>query len=186
MQKFFTLLLREELISEAMVEKIAGWRHSGFSVHSKVRAETREEAERVGKYMRRPLLSLKRLSSSEKEGKLSYRYGREAEELEHMDYLEFIARLTSHIPDKGQVTVLYFGLYANAHRGKVRKRHPDRQPFIIVEEECPRIPRRGWAEMIRKVYEVVFSFSLDSGYFIQKSSRTSSPLNIPKLFPRTF
>src|SRR4030042_2085271 len=33
-----------------------------------------------------------------------------------MDYLEFIARTTSHIPDKGQVTVRYFGLYANAHR----------------------------------------------------------------------
>jgi hypothetical protein len=38
-----------------------------------------------------------------------------------MDYLEFIARVTSHIPDKGQVTVRYYGLYANAHRGKMRK-----------------------------------------------------------------
>jgi len=26
--------------------------------------------------------------------------------------------------------------------------------LVIIEEECPRIPRRGWAEMIRKVYEV--------------------------------
>ncbi len=33
-----------------------------------------------------------------------------------MDYLEFIARVTSHIPDKGQVMVRYYGLYANAHR----------------------------------------------------------------------
>jgi hypothetical protein len=40
---------------------------------------------------------------------------------EWMDYLEFIARVTSHIPDKGQVTVRYCGLYANAHRGKVKK-----------------------------------------------------------------
>lgn len=38
-----------------------------------------------------------------------------------MDYLEFIARVTSHIPDKGQVTVRYYGLCANAHRGKVKK-----------------------------------------------------------------
>jgi len=35
-----------------------------------------------------------------------------------MDYLEFIARVTSHIPDKGQVTVRYYGLYDNAHRGE--------------------------------------------------------------------
>jgi hypothetical protein len=36
----FALLLGEELISQALVEKIAGWRHSGFSVHSKVKALT--------------------------------------------------------------------------------------------------------------------------------------------------
>ena len=109
----FSLLLGEELISEALVEKIAGWRHSGFSVHSKVKASTKEEAERVGKYMIRPLLSLERISFSEKEGKVCYRYGKEAEELERMDYLEFIARTTSHIPDKGQVMIRYSGLYAN-------------------------------------------------------------------------
>lgn len=37
----FSLLLRQELISETLVEKIAGWRHSGFSVHSKVKAKTK-------------------------------------------------------------------------------------------------------------------------------------------------
>jgi hypothetical protein len=31
-----------------------------------------------------------------------------------MDYLEFIARVTSHIPNKGQATMPYHGLYANA------------------------------------------------------------------------
>jgi len=35
--------------------------------------------------------------------------------------MELVARVTSHIPDKGQVMVRYYGLYANAHRGKVRK-----------------------------------------------------------------
>jgi len=71
-----------------------------------------------------------------------------------MDYLEFIARVTSHIPDKGQVTVRYYGLYANAHRGKVRKAGLAAIPLRIVEEELRRIPSKGWAEMIRKVYEV--------------------------------
>jgi len=56
-----------------------------------------------------------------------------------MDYLEFIARVTSHIPDKGQVTVRYYdGLYGNAHRGKVRKAQPDTHPFILIEEESAR------------------------------------------------
>jgi hypothetical protein len=143
--------MREELISETVKEKIMGWRHTGFSVHSKVRAKTREEAERVGKYMIRPLLPLERLSLDEREAKVCYRYGEKPEEVERMDYMEFIGRVTSHIPDKGQVTVRYYGLYASAHRGKVRKAQP---PFIIVEEESPRVPRLGWAEMIRKVFEV--------------------------------
>ena len=56
-----------------MAEKIAGWRHSGFNVHSQVRAQTKKEADRVGKYMIRPLLALERLSYEEKEGKVCYR-----------------------------------------------------------------------------------------------------------------
>ena len=62
-----------------------------------------------------------------------------------MEYLEFVARVISHIPDKAQVTIRYFGLYANAHRGKVRKSEEARSKLLIIEEECPRVPRRGWA-----------------------------------------
>ena len=69
-------------------------------------------------------------------------------------YLEFIARATSHIPDKSQVMVRYYGLYANAHRGKVRKASLAAFPLRIVEEELRRVPSKGWAAMIRKVYEV--------------------------------
>ncbi len=38
-REVFALLLGEELISEDLAEKIASWRHSGFSVHSKVKPE---------------------------------------------------------------------------------------------------------------------------------------------------
>ena len=71
-----------------------------------------------------------------------------------MDDLELIARVTSRIPDKGQVMVRYYGLYANAHRGKVRK--ANRVPALLglVEENPPPLPSKGWAEMIRKIYEV--------------------------------
>jgi ribosomal protein S27E len=147
-------LVRKELLSPEWAERIISWRHTGFNVHSRVRAKTRKEAERVGKYMIRPLLSLERLSLDEKEGQVCYRYGEGAEEVERMDYLEFIARVTSHIPDKRQVTVRYLGLYANAHRGKVRKSSLALCPLRIVEEELRPVPAKGWAEMIRKVYEV--------------------------------
>ena len=142
------------LLSPEWAERILSWRHTGFNVHSRVRARTKTEAERIGKYMVRPVLSLERLLFLERDGKDGYRWGREAAELETMDYLELIARVTSHIPDKGQVMVRYYGLYANAHRGKVRKMSLVPVALRMIEEALPSIPSKGWAEMIRKVYEV--------------------------------
>jgi len=87
-------------LSPARAERLLSWRHTGFTVHSRVWAKTKPEAE----------------------GKVSYRYGQDRFEQETMDYLEFIARVTSHIPDKGQVMVRDYGLYANAHGGRWGKR----------------------------------------------------------------
>ena len=86
-----------------------------LALGSLVRAKTKPEAERVGKHMLRPVLALERLTFLKPEGKVGYRWGRDGAEQETMDYLEVIARVTSHILDKGQVMVRYFGLYANAH-----------------------------------------------------------------------
>ncbi|MGA2587528.1 MAG: transposase [Candidatus Aminicenantales bacterium] len=101
----------------------------------------------------RTVLSLERLAFLEPEGKVRYLYGQDARDQETMDYLEFIARVTSHIPDKRQVMVRYYGLYANAHRGKVQKALV---PFALrmAEEDKKRIHFKGWVAMIRKVYEV--------------------------------
>ena len=144
-------LVHKKLLSPEWAERILSWRHTGFNVHSRVRAKTMREAERVGKYMIRPLLSLERLSLDERDGQVGYHYGKGAGEMERMDYLEFIARVTSHIPDKGQVTVRYYGLSANAHRGKVKKASLGPFPLWMVEEELRPFPSKGWAEMIRKV-----------------------------------
>ena len=76
-----------------------------------------------------------------------------SKELERMDYLEFIAPVVSHIPDKGQVTVRYYGLYANAHRGKIKARQ-EAFSLLTMEEVLQPIPSKGWPEMIRNVYEV--------------------------------
>jgi hypothetical protein len=109
-------LLGTGSISTLTSKKILSWPHTGFNVHSLVRTQTKIEAERVEKYMIRPLLSLERLSFLEPEGKVRYRHGQDTAEQETMDYLEFIARVTSHIPDKGQVMVRYFGLCKALHK----------------------------------------------------------------------
>jgi len=153
-REVFLLLLRKQLINRDLVEKILLWQHTGFNVHSKVRAQNKKEAERIGKYMIRPILSLRRLSLDEAQGQVVYQYGKHSGETEYMDYLEFIARVTSHIPEKGQVMIRYCGLYSNAHIGKMRKRGVDPSHPPIIEDETSFKPFRGWSEMIKKVFEV--------------------------------
>jgi len=150
----FLLLLGKQLINRDLVEKILLWQHTGFNVHSKVRAECKEEAERIGKYMIRPILSLRRLSLDEAQGQVVYQYGKHSGETEYMNYLEFIARVTSHIPEKGQVMIRYYGIYANAHRGKKKKARVEPSCPLIIEDEASFMPSSGWADMIRKVYEI--------------------------------
>lgn len=53
-------LVRKELLSPEWAERLLSWWHTGFSVHSRVRAKTKQEAEQVGKYMIRPVLALER------------------------------------------------------------------------------------------------------------------------------
>jgi len=97
---------------------------------------------------------LKRLFFDETAGRVRYQHSRHGSQEESMDYLEFIARVTSHIPDKGQVMIRYYGLYSNAHRGKIRKAGADPSYPLIAEDGPAYVPAKGWAEMIHKVYEV--------------------------------
>jgi len=45
-------------------------------------------------------------------------------------------------------------LYSNAHRGKMGKADTSPSHPSIIKEEDPYAPSKGWAEMIRKVYEI--------------------------------
>jgi hypothetical protein len=101
-REVLAMLVCKELLSPEWAERILSWRHTGFNVHSLVRTKTKPEAERVGKYMIRPVLALERLSFLEPEGKVGYRHGQKGAEREVMDYLEFIARVTSHIPTRAR------------------------------------------------------------------------------------
>jgi len=63
-------LVRRELLSPEWAARLLSWRHTGFSVHSRVRAKTKTEVEQVGKYMIRPILAMERLTFLEPEGKI--------------------------------------------------------------------------------------------------------------------
>lgn len=78
------------------------------------------------------------------------------------DYLEWIARLTSHIPDQGTQLVHYYDAYSNAHRGIALRREafievpPENEPSDPPRPDSPWLAarRKSWARLIRRVYEV--------------------------------
>ena len=104
-----------------------------------------EDALRVGLYMVRGPAATSRLRADPaQEPKVRYLakgtvpdHGEERVSPGHRDYdyLEWIARLTSHIPDRGTHLVHYYGAYSNAHRGIARRR----EVFVEVppEDESP-------------------------------------------------
>jgi ribosomal protein S27E len=81
-REVLSFLVARELLSPEWAERLISWSHTGFNVHSLVRTKTKIEAERVGKYMIRPLLALERLTFLEQEGKVGYRWGRDGVEQE--------------------------------------------------------------------------------------------------------
>ena len=47
---------------------------------------------------------------------------KDGKEKKTYDALEWLAAMGSHVPERGQQSVRYYGAYANAFRGRQRKR----------------------------------------------------------------
>jgi hypothetical protein len=80
---------------------------------------------------------------------------------ETTDALEFLAKLTSLLPNKDQVLQRYYGHYASRVRGKRRKAGEgdevyEEPPLVTVEPEPEglRKAKRRWAELLRRILEV--------------------------------
>jgi len=157
------MLLVKELISEAVVDNLLSWHHSGFSAHGSVRVEDQQGAVRLGRYMIRCPIVLKRLSWHADTGEVLYggrpsrRTGLDGGRA-RWDVLEFLARVVDHIPEPSQQTVRYWGFYSNAARGKRRKAARVGDTTAASrrqdDDEFTRRARLTWAKLIRRVYEV--------------------------------
>jgi len=66
--------------------------------------------------------------------------------------LDWIAEITTHIPDKREQLVRYYGAYSNASRGKRKKERVEEQPTEVTQVPPPPISRelkRRWPYFIR-------------------------------------
>jgi putative transposase len=70
---------------------------------------------------------------------------------EAMDPLEWLARMSDHIPDPGQHRTLFYGEYANRVRGE---RQPAEADTSGAAEPRHKRCSPSWARLIAKVYQV--------------------------------
>jgi hypothetical protein len=71
------------------------------------------------------------------------------------DALEWLAAMCSHVPNKGEQMVRYYGYYSNVSRGQRQKTGEDSAVACILESPMTdKASRKNWARLIQKIYEV--------------------------------
>ena len=133
-----------------------------------MQADDRTGLERLARYLLRPPVSLERLRLEP--GLALYRHKRAARrDGEPFDPAELLARLLMHIPAPRLHLVRYYGRYSHVARAR-RRRQMEAVPgagpqvpgadFLATgspDDELSRAERRrlrrGWAQLIRRVYE---------------------------------
>jgi hypothetical protein len=155
-ERLLARLLDRHAISQQLVRKLLAWRHPGFSAHvgEPIPPEDKKRLEDTAAYLVRNPLSLKKLVYLDGHKAVLYRsrmnpsLGRNFEAL---DPLEWLARMSDHIPDPGQHRTILYGHYANRTRGACRR---DESEWPQTSAEPPR--RRSsptWARLIAKIYQ---------------------------------
>ena len=160
------MLLAKGKIKPDMIALLDKWRHTGFNVFAGPRILPRNETsmENLARYIIRASFSQKRMTylpgeASAKTGhretsQVEYR-SKDGKETKVFDALEWLAAMCSHVPNKGEQMVRYYGYYSNAARGKRKKADiDDKIPCILEPELTGKAFRQNWARLIQKIYEV--------------------------------
>jgi len=158
-ERLLASLLDKRAISQELVGKLLAWRHPGFSAHvgDSVAAEDKQRLTDTAAYLVRNPLSLKKLVYLDGQRAVVYRsrmnpsLGRNFEAL---DPLEWLARMSDHIPDPGQHRTLFYGEYSSRARAGCRPLEPDAASTTADHTPTRRRCPPSWARLIAKVYQV--------------------------------
>ncbi len=156
----FRMLEKAGKINEDIIENMMNWHHSGFNVYCgpAINPGDQEGLEKLAQYIIRAPLSQERLlyipSSAVPDGIARVIYkGKNSSIRESFTALDWLARLVTHIPNKGEQLVRYYGYYSNKSRGMRKKTDIDiKTPAPVNSDITKKELRRNWARLIQKVY----------------------------------
>jgi hypothetical protein len=133
-----------------MIRMLSTWRHSGFNVFCGNRISPADDTamENLARYIIRASFSQERMQYLDKEGTVVYT-SKDGRTNKCFPALEWLAAMSSHIPNRGEQMVRYYGYYSNASRGKRRKEgRDDLIPCILEPLGDEKTFRRNWARLI--------------------------------------
>ena len=154
--KVLKILLAKGKITQDMIALLDKWRHTGFNVFAGPRILPCHEKsmENLARYIIRASFSQERMIYHREAGQVEYR-SKDGSQAKVFDAMEWLAAMCSHVPNKGEQMVRYYGYYSNAARGKRKKADvDDKIPCILEPELTSTAFRKNWARLIQKIYEV--------------------------------
>ena len=154
--KVFKMLLSKGKITEDLIDMLMSWRHSGFNVFcgSRIQPDDETAMENLARYIIRASFSQERMTYIPEESEVIYR-SKDGKEEKVFDALEWLAAMCSHVPNKWEQMVRYYGFYSSVSRGKRKKEDNDELiPSILEQDGSSKAFRRNWARLIQKIYEV--------------------------------
>lgn len=147
-------LVARELLHPVHAEALLAQAHTGFSVWlgDPIAADDADGRRFLARYIDRPPLSHDRLSVRHD----TVRYHSDTTESWKGHPLEFLARLSPHLPNKWEQCTRYFGHYSSRTRGKARRESSFGVVIEIPQDSSSdkKPPNRSWARMIKQIFEL--------------------------------
>jgi len=131
---------------------LMSWRHSGFNVFCgrRIQPEEEEAMDNLARYIIRASFSQDRMTYIPEDSKVVYQ-SKDGKEEKIFDALEWLAAMCSHVPNKGEQMVRYYGYYSNVARGKRKMSDQDELiPSILEPVEDPDFSGDGTSKEYRK------------------------------------
>ena len=121
------------------------WRHSGFNVYcgKAIWPHNQEGLENLARYIIRASFSRERMTyiaaddSADGVAKVFYE-SKDGKATKTFDALDWLAQLTTHIPNRGEQMVRYYGYYSNKSRGLRKKAGTDDEVPALIDSDISR------------------------------------------------
>jgi hypothetical protein len=156
------MLKKEGKINDAVIENMLSWRHSGFHVYigDRITPSDKLGLGNLARYIIRACFSQERMvyvpveDSADGIAKVVYT-SKDGKSRKVFTALDWLARLTTHIPGRYEQTVRYYGWYSNKSRGMRKQAGTDETiPAVMPNDMSSKDSRKNWARLIQKIYEV--------------------------------